>query len=453
MCQKKSTKINIFSDKSGFISRVISLPLMRRLTGAFIVNVLGVVIAFALQVLLARVLGVESFGQYIYALTWINLCVLVAKFGLDTAALRYIPEYETQMRWGLLKGFLRRSNQIVMMLSITISIIFVIVVSLMGARIDASFSSVFIIACFLLPLSAYTIVKGAYLQGLKHIVFAQAPQVILRPLLMVIGIVFVSQFTSVRSSAEVAIILNIIATCLAIIVLLVLSKLAYPREINTSVAEYQTSEWGKVSFSMMFITGFSLILNQADLIMVGAMVSTTDAGIYAAASRVATFMTFGITLVNLIAAPMMSQLYAEGNISKLKIMLSYTAWGSFIFATPLLVICIFFGEEILSLFGSEFVSGAGALAILAMGRWVNALTGASGFLLAMTGHQKQAAYILGANSLINIALNYILIPYYGINGAAIATLITMVSWSLMMLAYGKKYIGINASLSLKFTWP
>lgn len=425
--------------------------LLRKVGAAFMVNVTGTAIAFGLQVLLTRMLGLEGFGHYIYALTWINLCVLVAKFGLDTAALRYIPEYKAQAQWGLLKGFLHSSGQAALATSFFIAGVIAIVVTLLGERIDASLSSVFFLSCLLLPLSAYLIVHGAHLQGFKHIVFAQAPQVILRPLLLALGLIIMSQFTTLHGAADIAMILNIGATIAAIGAMAVAARSVYPSELGVHKPEYQIVGWGKVAFSMMFITSFSLVLNQADLIMVGTMVSTTDAGIYATASRVATLLTFGITLVNSIAAPLMSQLYAQGMIQQLQRMLTYVAWGSFLFATPLCIGVILWNKEILSVFGDGFVGGAGALTILAVGRWVNALTGAAGYLLAMSGREKQAAYILGANALLNIVLNFLLIPIYGIDGAAVATLITTVSWSLLMLAYGKKYIGVNASLSLRFT--
>jgi len=185
--------------------------------------------------------------------------------------------------------------------------------------------------------------------------------------------------------------------------------------------------------------------------MVGAMMSTTDAGIYSAASRVATFLTFGITLVNSIAAPMMSQLYSQGKLAELQRMLSLVAWGSFAFATPLCLGVMLFGENIMHLFGAEFVAGTDALVILAGSRWVIALTGAAGYLMSMSGHERQAAWILGFSAVLNLALNALLIAPFGIKGAAIATLVTTALWSALMVYYGRKYIGVNSSLSLRFS--
>ena len=418
---------------------------------ALAVNVTGNALAFGLQVLLARMLGVDSFGQYIYALTVMNFCVLVAILGLDTAALRFIPEYRTQEKWGLLRGFMRHSKRAILIASVVVTVSVVSVVLLLDGHLDANLGKVILLACALLPINAYLIIQGAQLQGGKFIVAAQAPQVILRPALLGISLVLMSIFMTFQDRADVAIAINV---CTSFVVALVMAKLArslFPRELSSAEPEYQTAHWRRVSMSMMFITGFSLVLNQTDLILVGSMLSTADAGKYAAASRVAMLLTFGITLANSIAAPMMSQLYAQGKIPQLQRMLTFVAWGSFAFATPLCLGVMFWSEEILLLFGAEFTGAAGALAILAIGRWINALTGAAGYLMAMSGHEKQAAYILGVNAILNVVLNVLLIPRFGIEGAAIATLITTLSWSFLMLAYSKKYVGVNASLSIRFT--
>lgn len=425
--------------------------LLRKIREAFIVNVAGTALAFGLQVLLARMLGVASFGQYVYALTWINLCVLVAKLGFDTAALRFIPEYQAQERWGLLRGFIQLSKQATLTISILMAGLVAAVVVLLDSRINTTLREVFLLACILLPANAYLIVQGAHLQGFKHIVAAQAPQVILRPLLLAISLVAISMFITINNSAAIAMLMTVSASCVAIFIMAKLSQSMLPQELKFHEPEYMSMHWGKVALSMMFITSFTMVLNQTDLIMVGAMMSTADAGIYSAASRVATFLTFGITLVNSIAAPMMSQLYAQGKIAQLQRMLSVVAWGSFAFATPLCLGVMVFGENIMHLFGAEFVAGSDALVILAVSRWIIALTGAAGYLMSMSGHERQAAWILGFSALLNLALNALLIAPFGIKGAAIATLVTTGLWSALMVFYGRKYIGVNSSLSLRFS--
>ena len=87
--------------------------LARGATAAIVVNVGAAAVALALQILLARVLGVDSFGRYVYVMTVSNFLVLLMPLGLGHTTLRYVPAYSGKMEWGLLRGFLRRSGQIV----------------------------------------------------------------------------------------------------------------------------------------------------------------------------------------------------------------------------------------------------------------------------------------------------------------------------------------------------
>lgn len=451
MDQPQMAKSKMLSDPGGFVRRVAASPLARRISGAFAVNLTGAAIAFALQVLLARMLGVESFGHYVYALSWITLCVLFGKFGLDVAALRFIPEYVADNNWGLLHGFIRRSKQAVLIVSSSIALLVFLAVMMAGSYIDAALQMVFILAALLLPLNAYLIVQGAHLQGFNHVAAAQAPQVIVRPLLFAAALAIAAIVMPMHGAGEMAMLLNVVTTLAAIGVMTYLCRVKLPLQVSEAVPEYRTRQWGRVAFPLMGITSFTLILNQADVIIVGALLSTTDAGIYSAASRVAIMLTFGITLVNSVAAPMISRLYAQGRTAELQRMLNIVAWGSFAFATPLCLGVMIFRQEIMQMFGAEFVAGVDVLLILAGARWINAITGAAGYLMSMSGHERQAMKILGWSALLNVVLNLILIPLFGIGGAALATLVTTLLWNVLMVVYGRKYVGVNSALSFRFS--
>nr|WP_277879386.1 polysaccharide biosynthesis C-terminal domain-containing protein [Coleofasciculus sp. FACHB-712] len=98
------------------------------------------------------------------------------------------------------------------------------------------------------------------------------------------------------------------------------------------------------------------------------------------------------------------------------------------------------------LFGSSFVEGLPALVILTVGQMVNALSGSVGFLMTMTGHQREAALIIGSSAILNVVLNAALIPYLGINGAALSTALTTALWNIIMLVYVNKQLKINSTI-------
>jgi O-antigen/teichoic acid export membrane protein len=423
--------------------------LTRRVGSAFIVNMLGVGIAFGLQVLQARLLGVADYGQYIYALTWINFFVLFGKFGLDTAALQFIPVYQVKGDWPLLRGFIRRSSQGAIFFSTLLAVAIGLVVFVVQDGIEHGLASVFFLACVLLPFSVYLILQGAYLQAFRHIVISQMTQVIIRPVLIGTGFLISVFFLHVQISASLGMLLTLLATLATVLLAVVLIRFYLPSHALDGERTYATGLWTRTAFPMLLISSFNLMLNQTDIIMVGAILSTKDAGIYSAVNRLTMFIPFAIILVNSITAPIVSQLYAQKKKQQLQRMMTYVAWGSFLFSAPIFAGIIAWNQPLLSLYGAEFVPGSQTLVILAVSRLLIALTGSVGYLMSMSGHQRQAAYILGGSAVLNVVLNVILIPIFRLEGAAMATLITTALWTTTMVVVAKRMTGIDVSV---FVW-
>jgi O-antigen/teichoic acid export membrane protein len=154
----------------------------------------------------------------------------------------------------------------------------------------------------------------------------------------------------------------------------------------------------------------------------------------------------GLSAINVIAAPMISELYWHDRHAELRRLVRLAALGVVATAFPAVILLVVFGRPILRLFGPAFVTGYAALVILCCGQLINALAGSVGFLMTMTGHQKQAAVIVAVTATLNVALNLLLIPPYGMAGAAAATAVTTAAWNLAMLAYVWTVLRINPTL-------
>ena len=104
-------------------------------------------------------------------------------------------------------------------------------------------------------------------------------------------------------------------------------------------------------------------------------------------------------------------------------------------------------EFILSIFGYDFVTGKYALLILLFGQLVNVICGSVGYILMMTNKQKKLRNFVFYSAIINIILNFMLIPKYGIMGSAISSTISLSIWNLLSLSYiYKKYGFITTSV-------
>lgn len=420
--------------------------LTRGASGAFVVNVLGTGINFGLQILLARLLGANSYGDYIYALTWMNILLLLGKLGLDTAALRYVSAYRAEAEWGLLRGFLRRSSQITLVASTLVALTVAGTVWLLRESLRLELAAAFWVACLLLIVNVLLQIQSYSLVALKRVVLAQSPQAILRPLLVAGGVVLVVGVSWPALDASVAMAVNLVAATCALLLTRRFLHNALPTQAHTTRPRYQTLVWSKVGWSLALVSGLLLVLNQTDIIMIGFYLGTTEAGIYAAASRIAVVILFGLNAVNTIAAPMFSEFYHQGRMGELQRVVKLAARGIMAFSLPVSLVFIFGGGFLMGLFGEEFVRGALPLAILTFGQLVNASVGSVGFLVSMTGHQKVAARVFGGSAILNVVLNACLIPAYGINGAAIATATTTAIWNVFLALYVWKRLGLKATV-------
>lgn len=137
--------------------------------------------------------------------------------------------------------------------------------------------------------------------------------------------------------------------------------------------------------------------------------------------------------VNTIAMPKFSEL--KDKSSRFKFTAQKSIIFSLVFALPLLLLINIFPEYILNLFGQEFKTGVTSLRILSIGFFFSVLAGSVISILNMTGEAHKVKNILIISVVLNLFLNRVLIPLWGINGAAIATSTTTIFWNFISLIY------------------
>jgi O-antigen/teichoic acid export membrane protein len=78
---------------------------------------------------------------------------------------------------------------------------------------------------------------------------------------------------------------------------------------------------------------------------------------------------------------------------------------------------------------------------LAIGQCVSASSGATNAFMNMTGKQVAFRNIICCAAIINILLNYFLIPLMGISGSALAAMSSTIFWNIASLLYIKIQFG------------
>jgi len=392
-------------------------------------------IGFGVQILLARLLGAEQFGTYIYALTWITFLAMPAQLGFHTATVRFVAAYRSLCQWELLRGYLRRVHQIVFLTSLWIAVLVFGLVQPLRSWLGDDLTLAFEVACLLIPALAPLHIHAATLRGLKQIVLALTPMEIVRPVLLAAGLLTLFALSSTRPAAATALAINVAATLIALILAAVALRRCLPAEVYGQPARYRSREWVRVALPLSLITGFAQVLAEIDIVMVGAFLDPTEAGIYAPASRIAGLLSFGLIAVGTIAAPLIGELHAQGRQKELQRVLTLGSRAALAFALPASVALAVSGRFLLGLFGPGFVQAYPSLLILAISQLVNTAMGSVVFLMVMTGDQNRAAKTLGAGAVLDVALNALLVPIFGISGGAIAAAVANISCRVMMVRF------------------
>jgi O-antigen/teichoic acid export membrane protein len=412
----------------------------------FAINVVGTLVAFLVQLLLARTLGAAEYGVYIFTLGIFNIVLLVAKVDWDHVSLRFLSAYTAQDNRALIRGFLRRSDFIVGLASGTAAALSAAIVWIFRGNLSPSLFATYLVACALLPITAYQQVKALALQGLRRVVASQAPLSIMRPSLFGLGVILAAFVFGRHMTAASALVIN----CAASAIVLALSSSFLNRATKNETAgvesQYATREWIQVARGMFVVSAAQFVLSQNfDVVVVGSMLGTTVAGYYGAASQLAGLCTFGVNAVLFMAAPLISELFASGDKVKLQRLVTLTGRLNVAVSLPVVLALVFAGRVILSWYGPTFVTAYPVLLVLVAGQLTGAMLGAlAGFLMTMTGHHNRAAVIIGGSAVLYLLLTFVLTRLFGAVGTAASTVIAFLARHVVLEIDIRRRLGIEA---------
>ena len=194
---------------------------------------------------------------------------------------------------------------------------------------------------------------------------------------------------------------------------------------------------------MMWAGLMQALMNRADIILLGILIGMELTGVYSAAARIALLNVFILKVVDLVVAPKIAAAYHSGNHESARSVINQGIIISLIGALPMFLLMMFFPGTLLGFFGDEFRQGEVLLRILAVGQFINALTGPVGHALLMTGFEKIFANTIMIFTGLSLLANYLAISNYGVYGAALATTICVGLMNIsLFLAMRKKLFGV-----------
>ncbi|MFN4354440.1 flippase [Parvibaculum sp.] len=415
--------------------------------GSLAIKLAHTLLVFAVAVTLARLMGPDGYGIYAFALAIVTLAALPAQAGLPQLIVRETARAHAEEDWARMRGLWQWANRLVMVLSVLLAAAVGVAISIQE---PTDRTSVLAIATLLVPVLALAHIRAASLRGLRHVIYGQLPESVIRPLtlLILVGIAWLILPLEALSDPVLIMTLYVSAASVAFVAgAAMLLQLRPPQMKFTPPRTDMWRVWLRSVIPLSLIAGFQIINNQADIVMLGVLRSDEEVGIYRASFQISLLVIFGLQAINQLVQPWFARLYQIGDMVKLQRLVTASARVIVILATLPFLAILGFGDLLLKLvFGDPFRSGALALAILAGGQAFNAAMGSVVQLLNMTGHETDTLKGVVLAALLNLLLNVALIPRFGMEGAAIATFCSLVVWNLYLRHCVSRRLQIESSI-------
>lgn len=180
------------------------------------------------------------------------------------------------------------------------------------------------------------------------------------------------------------------------------------------------------------------LMTWVDTILLGVFRSAVEVGVYAIAIKIALITKVTLTAINSFTAPRFAEYYSKKDMVSFAKTSQYSTKLIFWTSAPVMVFIFIFPQFCMGFFGEEFKIGATALIILTIGQFIASISGSVGYILNLTDNQVLQQNITLFTIIVNVVLNIILIPVYGIIGAAIASATGLILRNLISVYFIKR---------------
>jgi len=407
--------------------------------------VAGMFFALLTRIVIARFLGPQDYGIFALGEVTLTIAMNLSMIGMATGVVRYISFYKGCEDEGRIKGTIVSSLKIGLPIGLIstalmffgaewISIHFFHELTLTPVLQIFSIALPFLIVAQILlavTVGFQDVKYNVYVRDLFQNIF-RLPVIIILLLLLGFGVL----------GAAVGYIIAIIA--MPFLAFYFLEKKVFPIS-NTKVKSVPVGrELLSYSWPLIFVTVSAMVMKWMDTMMLGYFCTVYEVGIYNAVAPIARLMLVVFGSFAGIFMPVISGLYSAGLYEELRKTYGVVQKWIFSIVIPLFLIAFLFSKQSIELlFGVEYVSGVWVLRLLAFAYLITAITGLAERVVSVAGRTKLVMGCMLAGAATNLTLNWIWIPPYGINGAALATTLSLLLTSCLLFIVAHQLTKFN----------
>jgi len=410
----------------------------------FLPQVLGSAALFVAFVVLARVLPQESYGQFVLTRSWMQFLASLLPIGLALASNKFLPKYQHENDLALTRGFVwfaLATTAAIGLLTIPLIYLFP-----QGQRIfpDGLFR-------FLAPVATTGIAIMILLSSVDRATVAS--RLAYFPRFLVVPVVFLI-LIGVAGALSVDQALALFTLSVVAGVILQLATLSFTRGgyVLFGPVRFDVRVWVAASVPILLIGVANDLLRQADMLVLGLIAPKDEVALYQAANVLANFLGLVFGSVHAVVLPKVSKALAKGDNAEAErsiglasgISLSVTLCGAAVLWLS--------GSTLLQLFGTEYVRGARTLNILVGAQVMIAALGMSLSVLFVSNFERLALTVVALSAVGHVALIGVLYMWMGIEGAALACLLSIAASYLACTHIARTRLGVETTAVVLLKW-
>lgn len=413
------------------------------LIGSLVSAALGFVVVFVLT----RGLGSQGAGVVFVAAGVFNIAMQSAVLGTDAGLVRFIAQARKSNNESSISALIKSAIVPVVVIGVALGVVVAVLAEPIGGlfsgdgEVDAAVPSSIRVVAVVFPIGAIAMALLAATRGFGQLRTTALANQIARPVIQLVAVAAVVLVGAGPVWATVAWVGPVVVGAIAAGRWL---RTAVPESGSEAAAtEEITREFWSFSRPQAGTGMLRVVVRWLGTLVVGALLSLGAAAIFTAATRLLKLGNFVNQAAFQASAPQIAEDLGTGEIEQASsVYRSASTW--LVLATwPLYLGAILYAPEILSLFGDDFVEGASALRILSVAMLVASASGPIEAVLVMSGRTTQNLINNIVALGVNIALLFLLVPPFGLEGAAFAWAISVMCTNLLPMVQVVRSLGMH----------
>lgn len=374
-------------------------------------------LTFLISVLLARWLGATSYGSFTHILTWLMVLVTAGSVGADDLLVKELPRHPDGQGPG--RELIRFTLLFTLAGSSFLAVLFAILLYADLLPWLSEYASYFAILLPVVPLFALIYWAMAGLRATQSLITAQWPEKAARPASLIVLIVL--WYAASDSHIGLTEVIRIVAFTIVLtgfLYAVLVYKKVWPKSGRKMAGPPDRSHWRGQLLIFALLPVLNILNQRIDILILGNLADDEAVGIYGISSRLTEMIPFSLILFQNVFSPLYARYHSSGDLKALEKLVRRGIRLSLILAAPVALTLLVFGSSILRIFGSEFAEGYNVILILSPVQILSLAIGPLAFLLMMVGKGRLAFLIMAGGLLLTAILQTMLIPAYGVEGAA-----------------------------------